>query len=92
MTSRLVFSSDELPLGFDDRARHSVWRDVISNVCGPLDVSRRRDLPFSQFMAGAELDRVRVVREYLTGPIVARGCENVELSEKCGFERKCGAK
>ncbi len=62
MTNKIVFSTDQFPSGFDDRARHSVWRDVISDVCGPLDVSCRPDQPFSQFMAGAQLDGIRVAR------------------------------
>jgi AraC-like DNA-binding protein len=62
MTSKIVFSSDQFPSGFDERARHSVWRDVISNVCGPLDVSCRPDQPFSQYMVAAQFDGVSVAR------------------------------
>jgi AraC-like DNA-binding protein len=62
MTNKIVFSSDRFPSGFDDRARFSVWRDVINTICGPLDISRRPDQPFSQFMEAARLDGLSVVR------------------------------
>jgi AraC-like DNA-binding protein len=62
MTNKIVFSSDRLPSGFDDRARFSVWRDVLSSVYGPIDVSCLADQPFSQFMEAAQLGGVGVTR------------------------------
>src|SRR5256885_95733 len=57
---QVAFSSDELPPGIDDLTRFAAWKAFLSRVCGPLEVSRRPDLPFSQRM-----DVMRLLRRYL---------------------------
>src|SRR5262249_19480439 len=44
---KIVFSSDELPAEFDDRARFSLWQDLYAARYGSLAFSRPTDLPFS---------------------------------------------
>src|SRR5581483_9852199 len=60
---KIVFSSDDLPAGFDDRARLSAWRDFVSDVCSPVDVVQcQPDRPFSQRMEAVQFDRVGIMQ------------------------------
>jgi AraC-like DNA-binding protein len=58
----IVFSTDGLPADLDSQARLFAWRDFLSGVCGPLDVSRRPDQPFSQHLEGTRFDGLDVLR------------------------------
>jgi AraC-like DNA-binding protein len=44
---RKVFSSDQLPSVLDERRRRSLWRDVYSELYGPLEVRYAEGRPFS---------------------------------------------
>ena len=59
---RIVFSSDDLPPGFDDRARISAWREFLGGACGPLEVSCPADRPFSQRMEKMQFGEICIIR------------------------------
>lgn len=59
---RIVFSTDGLAPGLDDRARLSAWRDFLAGACSPLEVSCRSDRPFSQRMDAMCFDGAAVMR------------------------------
>lgn len=44
---RIVFSSAELPVHLDDRARFSLWRDIYTARYGLLDIQHSHDRPFA---------------------------------------------
>jgi hypothetical protein len=50
LARQIVFSSDDLAPGIDDRTGFSAWREFVGRACGPLEVSRTLDRPFSQRM------------------------------------------
>jgi AraC-like DNA-binding protein len=52
----IAFSSEELPNGFDDRARLSAWRDFLAEIYGPHEISSPPDRPFSQSLRGTRFD------------------------------------
>jgi len=54
LSNKIVFSSDDLPTEFDDRARLSEWRDFLRGVFGVLEVSSLPDRPFSQRLEAAQ--------------------------------------
>ena len=43
---KIVFSSDDLPPGPDDRARFKLWHDTYCDWVGPTDLDRLSDGPF----------------------------------------------
>jgi AraC-like DNA-binding protein len=43
---RLVFSTDQLPAGLDDRTRFRRWREIEAELFGSLDVAYATDHPF----------------------------------------------
>jgi len=47
-----AFSSEQLPGGFDDRARLSAWRDFLAESYGRHDISALPGRPFSQRLLG----------------------------------------
>ena len=52
---RTVFSSAELPTKLSDRERRNLWRDIYSQLYGPLEVTYAADRPFS---ASIEFTRI----------------------------------
>src|SRR5881394_4375269 len=60
--NRIAFSTDELPVGFDDRARLSEWRDFLRDVLGSFEVSRLSDRPFSQCLEAAQFGSTLLAR------------------------------
>lgn len=54
-SDRIEFSSEQLPANLDDRRRRNLWRDLYSELYGPLEVAYAEDRPFS---ARLELARV----------------------------------
>ncbi len=53
----IAFRSEDLPASFDDRARLSVWRDFLSEVYGPHDVTMRPGQRFVERLSGARFNR-----------------------------------
>jgi AraC-like DNA-binding protein len=62
LVRQVAFSSDELPPGIDDLTRFAAWKAFLSRVCGPLEVSRQPDRPFSQRMEEMRFGEIGVVR------------------------------
>lgn len=52
----IAFSSDDLPGGFDDRARIAAWQDFLAAAYAPHQVSALHDRPFSQALCGGRFD------------------------------------
>ncbi len=52
----IAFRSEDLPAGFDDRARLSVWRDFLSEVYGPHDVTMLPGRRFTERLRGARFN------------------------------------
>jgi AraC-like DNA-binding protein len=44
---KIVFTSEALPLGLNDRARFSLWRDLFTERYSRIDVARPEERPFS---------------------------------------------
>ena len=59
--NKIVFSTDDLPIQFDDRARLSEWRDFLGGVFGALEVSCLPDRPFSQRLEAAQFGSALMV-------------------------------
>ena len=47
MTKKLVFTTDDLPPGLDERARRSLWLDIFVNTVVEADISFLPDRPMS---------------------------------------------
>lgn len=62
LLNRIAFSTDDLPVQFDDRARLSEWRDFLHGVLGSFEVSRLPDRPFSQRLEAAQFGSALVAR------------------------------
>jgi AraC-like DNA-binding protein len=53
---RFAFRSEELPSGFDDRARLSAWRDFLAESYGRHEISALPGRPFSQRLLGTRFN------------------------------------
>jgi AraC-like DNA-binding protein len=62
LARQVIFSSDGLPPGIDDHPRFTAWKAFLSRVCGPLEVSRLTDRPFSQRMEEMRFGEIGIVR------------------------------
>jgi AraC-like DNA-binding protein len=52
----MSFSSDDLPGGFDDRARIAAWQDFLAAAYAPHQISGLHGRPFSQALCGRRFD------------------------------------
>jgi AraC-like DNA-binding protein len=59
---KIIFTSDELPAGFDDRARFSLWRDMYNARYGDSDMSYASARPFAMRSEFARVDEVGLAR------------------------------
>jgi AraC-like DNA-binding protein len=57
---KIVFSSDDLPAGLDDRTRFRMWRDIFTSRYGACDVVRVEDKPFSSVFEFVPLGEVAI--------------------------------
>jgi AraC-like DNA-binding protein len=57
---KIVFTSEALPRGLDDRARFSLWRDLFTERYSRIDVARPPERPFSMRFEYANLPAVGV--------------------------------
>jgi AraC-like DNA-binding protein len=59
---KLVFSTDQLAPGLDDRRRYATWRDLYETTFGSLDLPRIEGVPFSARLDVMQVGRLGVVR------------------------------
>ncbi len=59
---RIVFSSGQLPATLSDHRRRTLWRDVYSELYGPLDVRYAEERPFSARLECTPLGSLGLVR------------------------------
>jgi AraC-like DNA-binding protein len=59
---KLVFSTDQLPPGLDDRRRYTTWRDLYETTFGSLDLPRVGNVPFFARLDVMQVGRLGVVR------------------------------
>ena len=90
---KIVFSSDDLPPGLDDRARFKLWHDVFAGTHGSFDAAPLPDRPFSARTKFLQLDRVVLGHHFQTTRIVSRTRQQVAAapSEFYGFSFNPGA-
>lgn len=76
--NKIAFSTDNLPVRFDDRARLSEWRHFLYAVFGGMEVSCLPDRAFSQYLEATQFGSALLVRlagttdRFSTSPEVAR--------------------
>jgi AraC-like DNA-binding protein len=59
---KLVFSTEHLPAGLDDRRRYQAWRDLYEATFGSLDLPRIEGVPFSAHLNAVQYDGVGVAQ------------------------------
>ena len=52
----IAFSSEDLPGGFDDRARIAAWQDFFAEIYAPHEISGLPDRSFKQCLRGSRVD------------------------------------
>jgi AraC-like DNA-binding protein len=57
---KIVFTSEALPLGLNDRARFSLWRDLFTERFSEIDVARPEERPFAMRFEFSPFDPVGV--------------------------------
>jgi AraC-like DNA-binding protein len=60
---KFVFSSDDLPVATDDRARFHYWRDTYNTFVGAADLLRSHDRPFSGRLECVLAGKTMVIRQ-----------------------------
>jgi len=84
---KLVFSSDDLPSGLDDRARFKLWQDIFAGTHGSFDAVPLPDHPFSARAEFLRLDRMVLGRHSVTTRSVSRSRQQIAAAptEYYGF-------
>jgi AraC-like DNA-binding protein len=75
--SKVVFSSDQLPVGLDDDARLALWCDVYRDTICNFDVSRLESVPFSSTYEFVQVEDLAVVHYSGTMGRVARSRSHI---------------
>jgi AraC-like DNA-binding protein len=90
---RIVFSSDGLPSGLDDRARFKLWQDTFAGTHGSFDAVPLPDHPFSARAEFLQMDRIILGRHSVTTRSLSRTRQQIAAapSEYYGFSFNRGA-
>ena len=90
---KIVFSSDDLPRGLDDRARFRLWQDVFAGTHGSFDATPLPDRPFSAHAEFLPMDKMVLGRHAVTMRTVSRTRQQIAAapSEYYGFSFNRGA-
>lgn len=81
---KIIFSTDDLPVGLDDRARLALWHDVYSPVQS-FDVSYLTDRPFVARTELVNCDGIHLLRFHSTISRVTRTARHVASIENDCF-------
>src|SRR6266571_2663305 len=82
---RIIFSSDDLPEGIDDRARFSLWRGLYTGFCGAFDLSHSGSNRFSMRSEWTRFGAIRLAQSGGTISRVVRTPREIAVDGDDGF-------
>src|SRR5947207_12162376 len=83
---KIIFTSDELPVGLDDRARFSLWRDMYIAQYGENDISYANSRRFAMRSEYAQLGDVQLARVAGTIDRYSRTAQHVATDGHSDFQ------